>query len=306
MSPIRNSIDGYTATGEPEGSPRTRTSPGAAFPRPTLSIMGPQGPCAATTFSPSQEEGKIAALRQTVSRLESGWLGAPPIHLSLGLPDIHHYLSGPGLPCGALHEVIAAAHGDIPASFGFALALMACALNARPGPALLVTSRQAADFGTPYGHGLHQLGLDVGRLLLVETRRGKDALWAMEEILRSDSAAVVAGAVENNLDLTMSRRLNLAASAAGTPLVLLRPPAATGTSAATTRWRIAAAPAGRGRFGAFAGWRWQVALERCRNGRAGQWKLEWDHVAHRFRLAEVLADRAPAESASPHGFRRAV
>jgi protein ImuA len=116
---------------------------------------------------------------------------------------------------------------------------------------------------------------------------------------------VVAGAIESDLDLTMSRRLNLAAAAAGTPLILLRPPAATGISAATTRWRIAAAPAGRDRFDAFADWRWLVTLERCRNGRAGQWTLEWDHVAFRFRLAEVLADRAPAARARPQDFRHA-
>jgi len=233
-----------------------------------------------------------------MAQLETSWHGAPPSYLSLGLPEIHRHLPGPGLPCGALHEVLAAAHGDAPASFGFTLALMAGALQARRGPAVLVVSRQAADFGQPYGHGLRPFGLDVARLLLVRTRAGKDALWAVEETLRSDSgAAVVAGIVEHDLDLTMSRRLNLAAATAGTPLLLLRPPAATATSAATTRWRIAAAPASRDRFDAFAQWRWQVALERCRNGRPGHWTLEWDHVAYRLRLAEVVADRAPAAGA---------
>ena len=80
---------------------------------------------------------------------------------------------------------------------------------------------------------------------------------------------MVAGAIAGSLDLTTSRRLNLAAAAHATPLVLLRAPAAAGTSAAATRWRIAAAPAARDRFGAFAGPRWRVALERCRNGRPG-------------------------------------
>ena len=132
----------------------------------------------------------------------------------------------------------------------------------------------------------------------------KDALWAMEEALRPEvAAAAVAGAVEGDLDLTMSCRLNLAAAGSGTPFILLRPPVTTGTSAAATRWRIAAAPAGRDRFGAFARCRWSVALERCRNGRPGHWLLEWDHVAHRFGLAEILADRAPSAGAS-QGSRR--
>ena len=110
---------------------------------------------------------------------------------------------------------------------------------------------------------------------------------------------MVAGAIAGNLDLTTSRRLNLAAAAHATPLVLLRTPIAAGTSAAATRWRIAAAPAARDRFGAFAGPRWRVALERCRNGRPGHWLIEWNHVAHCFRLVEGVADRAPAATRRP-------
>jgi protein ImuA len=203
--------------------------------------------------------------------------------------------------------VTAAAHGDRPAAFGFAIALTARALAARRGPAVLIAARRClADFGEPYGHGLRQLGLDVGRLVLVETRLDKDALWATEEALRSEvGAAAVAGAVEGNLDLTMSRRLNLAAAGSGAPLILLRPPITAGTSAATTRWRIAAAPSARDRFGAFSFCRWSVALERCRNGRPGRWLLEWNHVAHRFGLAELLADRAPAAGAGQDSRRLA-
>jgi protein ImuA len=239
----------------------------------------------------------IAALRRAVARLETAAPGAEVRHLPLGVPEMQAHLPGPGLACGVLHEVAAAAHGDRPAAFGFLFALTAATLLSRPGPAVLVATRRAlADFGKPCGHGLAQLGLDVGRLLIVETSTDKDALWTIEDTLRSDARpAVVAGAISGNLDLTASRRLNLAAAAHATPLVLLRTPIAAGTSAAATRWRIAAAPAARDRFGAFAGPRWRVALERCRNGRPGQWLIEWTHVAHRFSLVEGVADRAPAQ-----------
>jgi len=245
---------------------------------------------------------RIAALRQGLSKLERAHLG-PSAHLSLGMAEVHAHLPGPGLACGVLHEIASAAHGDRPAAFGFVFALTAAALRSRPGPAVFVTQRRClADFGAPYGHGLVQLGLDAGRLLLIETRSDKDALWALEEALRSQARpAMVAGAVAGSLDLTTSRRLNLAAAANATPLVLLRSSTADATSAAATRWRIASAPAARDRFGAFAHPRWKAALERCRNGRTGKWLIEWDHVAHRFRLVESVADRAPAERA---GVRR--
>jgi protein ImuA len=240
---------------------------------------------------------RIADLRDRVAQLERATYPASPTSLSLGLAA---EAAGPEsaalrLVCGALNEIAAATHGDTAAAFGFVVAAMAGALVARPGSAVLVTSRRSlADFGVAYGHGLARLGLDVDRLLLVDTRSDKDALWSLEEALRSGSRpALVAGGLAGGLDLTSSRRLNLAAAVHGTPLALLRLPAATGTTAAVTRWRIASAPAARDAFGALAGPRWRATLERCRNGRVGEWLVEWDHVAHRFRLVESVADRAP-------------
>ena len=271
---------------------------------PTATRIGRHSPAPLDeTTSDDARAERLAALRRTVARLESGSPDAVPAHLSLGLPEVHRHLPVPGLPCGALHEVLAASHGDRPAAFGFIAALAARALSARRGAAVLVTTRRSlADFGQIHGPGLRTLGFDPAKLLLVEARNDTDALWAMEESLRPEAApAVVAGAIEGRLDLTMSRRLNLAAAASGTPLLLLRSPAAAGTSAAATRWRVAAAPAGRDRFGAIAGAQWHLALERYRNGRGGQWLIGWDHVADRFHLAEIVADRAPAEGTSPMG-----
>jgi len=250
---------------------------------------------------------RIAALRETVAGMEHVLPSSTPAFLPFGLPEIDRHLPGWGLTCGALHEVIAATHGDRAASFGFVVALTAGSLAVRRGPAVLIAARRCfADFGEPYGHGLRRLGLDVGRLVLVETRLDKDALWAMEEALRPEvAAAAIAGAVEGDLDLAMSRRLNLAAAGSGAPFILLRPPAMAGTSAAATRWRVTTAPAARDRFGTFARCRWNLTLERCRNGRPGHWLIEWDHVAHRFGLAEILADCAPSAGAGQDSRRLA-
>lgn len=241
---------------------------------------------------------RIARLREAIGKLEAGTSAGLPASLPLGLKGGARGHT-PDLPCGVLNEVVAA-HEDRPAAFGFMLALTAVALRLRSGPAALVISQRALrDFGFPYGHGLAQLGLDVGRLLIVETRSGKDALWALEETLRSHAGLVmVVGVLEGGLDLTASRRLNLAAAAHAIPLGVLRGSKATAASAAAMRWRIASTPAACDRFGTFAHCRWRVTVERCRNGRPGDWQFEWDHVAHRFRLVESLADRAPAERSS--------
>ena len=253
--------------------------------------------------------GRLAALRQTVEALEAGDRGARAGHLSLGLPMVDSLLPGVGLACGALHEVAPLAYGDRPPALGFAFALAALAQRTRPGVAVLIASRPALqDFGRPYGHGLKALGLDVGRLLLVETRNDREALWALEETLKSTAAPSIAlgviGGRETLSQLTVSRRLNLAAASGGTPLVLASAHANEEASAAVTRWRIGAAARGLRRLEATDGDHfmcssWSVDLVRCRNGRTGHWLLEWDHVAHHFHLAQGLAARAPCAGRGP-------
>jgi protein ImuA len=150
------------------------------------------------------------------------------------------------------------------------------------------------------GHGFNTLGLDPTRVVLVETGDEEQTLWALEECLRSGAPDAVVGLVGKRLDLKKSRRLHLAAGESGIFLMLLRSAAVLGSSTAVTRWRIAAASAARDPFGMIAGWRWRAILERCRNGRPGEWLLEFDD-AYRFRLAAAMANHAlsPDSSAQP-------
>jgi protein ImuA len=146
-------------------------------------------------------------------------------------------------------------------------------------------------YGRLYGHGLKAFGLDPARLILVEASRRQDILWAIEEAVRSGAPAAVAGMIDR-LDLKTSQRLQLFAIEAGLPLFLLRPAQNLESSAAATRWRVGTAEAARDRFGLFSRARWHLRLERVRNGRPGEWIVEYDHVAHRFSLAAALADPA--------------
>jgi hypothetical protein len=160
------------------------------------------------------------------------------------------------------------------------------------------------EYGRPYGHGLNALALDPARLILVETAHRKDSLWALEEALHSRAPAAIAGMIDQ-LDLKLSQRLQLAATAAGLPLFLLRPAQNLESSAAATRWRVGNAPAARDRFGLLARPRWHLQLERCRNGRPGEWMVEYDHVAHRFSLAAALVDPARSRRAGEKALRQA-
>jgi protein ImuA len=215
---------------------------------------------------------------------------------SFGLPVIDKLLPRQGLSLDSVHEVHAASLLDLPAALGFLTALMVSLPES--GPIFLITSAQSLNLsGRLHGHGLKTLGLDPGRLTFIEARKDMDAFWAIEETLRSGAAKIVVGLIAQSLDLKKSRRLSLAAREARRPLLLLRPPKAAAATAAETRWRIASAPACRESSGALAGWRWQVALERCRNGSMGEFVLEWSHASHRFGLAAAVADPALPDSA---------
>src|SRR5579862_3079841 len=199
----------------------------------------------------------LAALRGAVRRIEGMGRAAVPV-VSTGLLPLDAALPGGGLRRDALHEIMATP-GDAAAAEGFA-ATLAAGLDGR----VLWCSPEAE----LYGPGLARLGLAPERLILARARRPADLLWAMEEGLRLSGLAAVVGETEA-LDLTQSRRLQLAAETSGTPAFVLTRDGTDGTTAAVTRWRVAAVPGGPS-FGCderdfgLRRARWQVTLLRCR------------------------------------------
>jgi protein ImuA len=240
----------------------------------------------------------IGELRRLLPRMEGFTKPLP-----FGLAALDSHLPEGGLTCGGLHEIVPEAEGATASAFGFVAAVLG--RLSKPHPLVCVMpayGRRTA--GRLHGHGLNALGLDPGRLILVETAQRKETLWAIEEALHSAATAAVIGAIDK-LDLRTSQRLQLAATDAGLPLFLLRPAATLESSAAATRWRIGTAEAARDRFGLIVRPRWHLHLERCRNGRPGQWVVEYDHVAHRFSFPATVADPSHARSAGEEPLRTA-
>ncbi len=156
-------------------------------------------------------------------------------------------------------------------------------------------AKQGHAFGMPYAPGLRFFGLDPARVLFVRCASARDCLWTMEEGLRLGGIAAVIGTRVKSMDLTASRRLQLAAEQANTPVLLLRNYHDNAPSAAATRWRVAPAPAARDAYGFYEQARFRVALDYARGGKAGEWVMEWNHEAHSLRLSSALGDRAAGE-----------
>jgi protein ImuA len=238
----------------------------------------------------------LAELRHHLRVLEghgASLAARPEAVTRFGVPAIDKALPWGGVPQGCLHE-LTGSPGDN-AAHGFAAALLG--RLARDAGSLLWCrmKRTGYDNGVPYGPGLMRFGLVAERIVFVETERTPDALWAMEEGLRAAGLVAVYGE-GIALDLTSSRRLQLAAEASGkTALALTKPQKRPSITAATTRWCVTTLPCGDDTEAIKP--RWHIALTRCRGGNSNAWIVDWDHAAHRFDLATPLADGLLATAA---------
>lgn len=199
-----------------------------------------------------------------------------------------------GLPRGALHEV--AGEDAAPASFAAATGFTAAIAGRLQAPVLWCARGPGL-----YGPGLASVGLDVRRLIVAEARSDKDILAAMEEGLRSGVLGAVVGEIDR-IDLTASRRLQLAAEKTATMALVLRRPGKHRTGAlpitAASRWRVASAPshllaAGPQDFYQLSERAcWRLELSRSRFGAHGSWIVEAPDAQGHLHLPALLADRS--------------
>ena len=205
---------------------------------------------------------------------------------------------GGGLALSACHEIYGPA--------GTALALMLALASPRTGPILWLADRQGDD-GRLYGAGLAELGGDPTRLWLMAAGAVMPMLRAAAEAQRCAALAclVIEAGSAGAVDLTVTRRLQMAAAASGVFTLLLRagPPR---PSAALTRWQARAAPARRLAGNAPGPPRLALSLERQRGGPADiNLVLEWDRDRRRFLPGNALIER-PIPIGAAFGRRSAI
>ncbi|MEL0143132.1 MAG: hypothetical protein VW931_00310 [Alphaproteobacteria bacterium] len=250
--------------------------------------------------------GRIAAIERDGSGIRAQDCAGS---LPLGIPEIDSHLPWGGLVTGAVHEFLGEnirkteqsiekqlrdkTHikyevGVSGAVTAFAAALAGKAQKARAAPVIWIAPR-LTERESLYGPGLLEYGLDPAELIVVRIPTGAEftttALWALEEALRAPSVGLVCAEIED-MDLTASRRLQLAAEAGGGLGLLLRtsprisvqnalPP-----TASVTRWRVSSLPGSP----AEDVWtperlpghpRWRAELLRARGGRPHAWNFEW-------------------------------
>lgn len=217
-----------------------------------------------------------AALKQRLADFEPA---APPTRFALGAETLDTRLGG-GLARARLHELWPAQEQDMASATGFAL-LLALRASGADGPIVWIAEDKGEQRRGPlYPPGLAELGIDPARILFVRAPDEKALLRAAGDVVRSPAAGTavigLAGPA-HSFDLTASRRLTLFAEASGVTAILLRACDPQGPSAATTRWRVAAALSAALEANAPGNPAFAVDLLRQRGGApAPGWRLEWD------------------------------
>jgi protein ImuA len=203
--------------------------------------------------------------------------------------------------CEPLEEVGAAQPGDAAAALAFGLARLARGPGTRP-LAIVTLPTWLRERGRPFGRGLARWGVEAERLIWVRAETEAEALWALEEALKS--GAVAGGLVTaEHPPFVTTRRLAFAARAGRAAGVILRTGEVGDLSAARRRWRIAARGSGLDPYDAAAPGtpRLRADLTRRRDGPPAGWDLELDDETHGLRVVAGLADHGLAAAGADDG-----
>ena len=173
-------------------------------------------------------------------------------------------------PTGAMHELLSDGPEGSAATGAFTAALVG-RLMEKGGACLWIGPRRNC-----YPPGLGAFGVAADRVVFVDVRKEKEALWVMEEALKCEGLAAVVGEVRE-VGWVVSRRFQLAVEQSRVTGFLLRDrPKSRQPIAAVARWEVTPLPGGRETGLPGVGFpRWSVELLRMRSGHTGNWELEW-------------------------------
>ena len=252
-----------------------------------------------TAHLAAAEEISVADIRKSlqerIARI-TGQEGLPSPRQSapwhFGIAEIDDHLPKTGLASNRLHEIAPACAPDMPAAIGFAVSLAVRRSLTHQAPILwLSANRRMGEFGRPYGHGFKSLGLARQKWLTARLHKPADMLWALEQALRAKALSlIIADAPALAADLSLSRRLSLAAAEGGTPAILLCEHGFTGATATASRWQVKSIPSQPPQYDPLSPGApsWALSLTRCRSGKPGEWHVEWHHATHHFHLVSRL------------------
>jgi protein ImuA len=193
-------------------------------------------------------------------------------HHSISIGPIDQAFPNNAFPIGALHEFLSFTQEDSAATYGFVMAV-AGKIAQTDGVILWISTSRLV-----FPPALLVFGIKADNIVFLDLEKDRDCLWAMEEALKCEGLSAIVCETKQ-VDFTASRRFQLAVEQSGVTGFLLRHQVRQPSAiAALTRWKISPLqselPNGIPGLGAP---RWKVELQKVRNGRPGQWNIEFSH-----------------------------
>jgi protein ImuA len=237
---------------------------------------------------PSTKADIITRLQKEILPLQGFKQASNETVPDIGLGPIQHAFPNNSFPLGAIHEFISTGAEDVSASTGFIAGILS-ALMKSGGAVLWIGSSR-----TLFPPALALFGIDPGKIIFIDLQNQRDVLWAMEEALKCDALAAVIGEMQE-LSFTVSRRFQLAVEQSRvTGFILRRNPRNLSTTACIARWKITSLPGALENDMPGVGFpRWNVELQKIRNGKPGIWEMEW--IGKKFRHVSSIASITSVE-----------
>lgn len=212
----------------------------------------------------------IRQLREKIMEMEGFTQSTSTPSTSLGLGPIESAFPSGRFTLGTVHEFISPNPNDAAATNGFISGILA-SLMCKGGFCLWISNRRSL-----FPPGLKRFGVEPDRVIFIDLKREKDVLWAMEQGLKCSTLSAVVGELQE-ISFTESQRLQLAVEQSKvTGLLHRHNPRSQQALACTTRWRIFSLSSELEDKMPGVGFpTWKVELLKVRNGRPGEWKLEW-------------------------------
>ena len=210
----------------------------------------------------------LQTLKKKIEEIE-GFRANEQVGIRSGIDSIDAAFPQGLLPTGAIHEIVPENRADNASGYGFTLSLMSRISQA--GQANIWISKGRSIFMG----GVSAYGIDPNAMIVVQARKDRDALEAAELALRSRGVGCVVAEI-SDADLTATRRLQLSVEETRATGFLIKTASRGSSSACSARWIVSSASSISEKGLPGIGFpRWNVELQKAKNGRPGKWLIEW-------------------------------